>query len=469
MSRLLFELGNDSKAADEKMSGGSFGFGGKSVFLNAGRHSIVLAYSVFDSKFDHDRGAFAQLMGAGYFERHEVAGRHFDGFAEFVKLTSEGIHREPWTNEEAQALALGLGFTPRTVQDTGTSVLLLGASTSLDHIRTAVEKWWWPRIVSNELDVKLFDGSGEVEPPKPKSRAFLRPFISCFQAIGSGDSEEVKTAEIRLADRSMGSLSLRLNTTAGDGEEEDEEYSATLRGVALVRSPRMVVEYHLGWATGRIPEACQGVFLADDGIDNLLRFSENAPHTVWDPRTPRLLREYPLDAPLVAALLKDIRKRARAFAAQATPPAPSTGFRVPILEDFLAEALRTGRKGGANSDNRVLPVHIRNVEPTKTLERDGVYLTGAPVLELYSSSDPLRARVLVDCRPLEEGGAARTDSIPVRFQHPDPAFKVEGASVTLDLTPGVPVTLEYVAGPSDPEWSVAITLNVEPVHNEMSR
>ena len=381
LRRLLLELGNDSKAHGSSVSGGSFGFGGKSVFLNSGRHSIVVAFSVFDPKRDGNRGASAQLMGVGYMGDHEVGHESYTAYPEFSKRSDSPVGRSPWIDEEAVALAQELGFVARQHSETGASILIPGTTVTIDAIRKAIELWWWPRLVSNQLDIELFEDGVAQEDARPRRRLELKPYIECFQAIEGGASKRIEVMDIPNGAESIGRLALRLREDAPpdeDDEEEPEDWSA-INGVALIRSPRMVVEYHRGAKRGAIPPICQGVFVASQSekVDNALKLSENAAHNVWDSKSERL-DSVEGGAILVQELLKAIRKKARDYVKKAEPPAPPQNFRMPLLENFLAEALRSGRKGPVVTKAEPMPVSMKNIDARTELRGGQLYLVGAP-------------------------------------------------------------------------------------------
>lgn len=458
LKRLLFELGNDSKAASSGASGGSFGFGGKSVFLVSGRHPIVIAYSVFDPKMD-DRGAYAQLNGVGYLENHDLDGESFTAYPEFSKHTETKVGRSPWIDEEAEILATQLGFVRRSRRDTGTSILIPGATVTIDAIRRAIELWWWPRIVSNELDIELYEDGIEQPPPRPRSRPELKAYIECFLAIEGGASRRVDVSEVRWGSRTIGRLALRLRDDSPSDDDDDEsEDEGARNGIALIRSPRMVVDYHQGVHRRVVPTSCQGVFVADPVIDNTLRLSENAAHSVWDSKSERL-HSIEDGASLVQELLKAIRKRAREYAKHAQPPVLASNLRVPLLENFLAEALRSGRKGSIVPPAEPVPVRMKNVEPRREFRGRDLFLIGSPTVELDASSPARRAIIKVTCVPKEEGRSSWTDKIPVRFA--DSTAKNGDDHIEYLLLPGQPIRVDFEVGPYNPEWSIDFRLDVE--------
>lgn len=459
LRRLLLELGNDAKASNAGASGGSFGFGGKSVFLTSGKYSIVVAYSVFDPKCD-DRKAHAQLMGVGYMGDHELGDKAFTAYPEFAKHTDSEIGRAPWLNDEARALAAKLGFEERGPDQTGTSILIPGATVTIDSIRKAIEKWWWPRLVAKELDIELFENGVELPMPRPSLRPELKPYIECFHAIDTGASKRIDVSDVREGATTIGRLALRLREDAppDDDQEEETEGWGAINGIALVRSPRMVVEYHQGVQRRSIPTICQGVFVANSVIDNTLRLSENAAHSVWDSKSERLRGEVGA-AELVQELLKAIRKKAREFTKRAQPPVPPSNFRVPLLENLLAEALRSGKKGPVTQPAEPVPVRMKNVEPRKELRDRQLFFVGAPTVELDAASPARRAIIKVSCVPREEGRSSGAERIPVKFSD---SFSQNGNNdIEYLLLPGQPIRVGFEVGPCDPEWSIDYRFDVE--------
>ncbi|MGH9893867.1 MAG: hypothetical protein ACREA0_18165, partial [bacterium] len=190
--RLLFALGDSSKARERESegSGGSYGYG-KAVYSANSRIHCIFVFSVFDPK-RHPRNGHARLMGCSYFNRHRFDKASYSGRAFFGNVRKNGEVVDPLEEADAHDMAKQLGFEPRGKADTGTSILLVDATVDCDELRTSIEDWWWPRLLDESvgLDVELYEQGRRVEPPRPRSREHLRPFIACFDlALGRADPQ----------------------------------------------------------------------------------------------------------------------------------------------------------------------------------------------------------------------------------------------------------------------------------------
>lgn len=127
--------------------------------------------------------------------------------------------------------------------------------------------------------------SGEVLYPRPRCDPDLRTFVDAYE-IATGVSPE---GNGRRSDYSgLGVIGLVSDVDGwsyaeqtGDPEEQNIDHYSL---VALMRKPRMVVEYYRArnWGT---PPYVRGVFVADDRVNEALRQTEPKGHDKWDCRS----------------------------------------------------------------------------------------------------------------------------------------------------------------------------------------
>jgi hypothetical protein len=355
--RLLLSIGDSTKAFAQGVSGGSYGYGKSALSLNSRLRTIV-AYSAFEPD---ETGATARLMGCAYLDAHEFNGKQWTGRAWFgIRSKGPKLVVDPVQNEEAHALAERLGFRRRGNGEHGTSILIVD-SHACDHqnLLEGIEEWWWPRLLDQELEA-VVEVAGAQHFPEPRQREYLRPFIECYSlAVGRGQPtgpHQKSDRFNRLQGLSLGVYAFQMLDS--DLAERFSEEKLKLGCVAMIRSPKMVVEYA---QMGRSAPPAVGVFVAHPDIDNILKLSEPPNHNRWDPDSRRLEVASP-DEETARKVVRDIRKRLkdqmRRFQAQASPPKPREEGRLRFLEQKLGALFRPHQRGdgdGAKTD----PVEIR--------------------------------------------------------------------------------------------------------------
>ena len=134
-----------------------------------------------------------------------------------------------------------------------------------------MEDWWWPRLLANQLDVKVIDAAGGKAFPRPRKRPDLQPFLDAYElAIGkspSNNKTDFRRPFNKLDNTAIGNAGFKVL----ERNEKDEFFVGDdrLDSVALIRSPLMVVAYHRSWNVAT--PAMAGAFVADENIDDILR------------------------------------------------------------------------------------------------------------------------------------------------------------------------------------------------------
>lgn len=419
-NRLLLSLGDGSKSTDAEGSGGSYGFGKSACSSNSRIHTIV-AYTVFDpAKSGVAAKNHARLMGCGYFRSHDHQKVEYTGRAWFGSPATSG-RVEPLVDDEAHAFAERLGFKPRDLSERGTSLLIVDCGVDCEMLRDAIEEWWWPRLLDDELglDVSLYEQEQRLAPPRPRKRPDLRPFIECFDlAIGRSmpTGEHQKAAPFnRLYDLHLGSYAYMV---VGEEGTKDERLSEKLGSIALIRRPRMVIEYmNVG---GSLPLPCVGTFVAGPDIDTFLKRSEPATHNKWDPKSNRLSELGPEARDIVVKVLQRLKTGLRHFANAAVPQAPTQELRLKSLERLLGTMFKpptTSPGGGGASPGD--PISITFLEqPHIMAEQAGIATSGSFRVSLADDADrpKVKVAVRVKCLVQEDEGVSTEDPIPVALR-----------------------------------------------------
>lgn len=327
--RLVVNLGVDDKAEGTEISGGSYGFG-KTVYGKASRIGIVAFYSAFQPS-DRTEGAHARFMATGLFKVHEYKGTKYTGFAFFgAPSPKERGVAIPAIDEDAHQLAEACGIARRSPDEHGTTILILDCDLDINLLKSAAEKYWWPRLIRNELDVVLRDNSTELF-PRPKKNADIIPFITAHQNLVSGIEDPPKS-QLKQFNRVNTKDGMKKLGTLSSLVLETE--SSLKNRVALIRQPGMVVDYLLTGSDSY--QDCVGVFVSDPDIEKILTYSEPQMHNEWDPNADRLKRKFGEDGVRVVKAVADRVERAfRDFQRSQEPPIPPGGLTPKELSKIL--------------------------------------------------------------------------------------------------------------------------------------
>ena len=387
--RLVVHFGNDDKAEGANSSGGSFGFG-KTVYAKASKIGIVIYYSVFRPSADTD-GASARLMGTGLFDKHSKGRAEYTGFAFFGERDPQSATEAiPFVDDYAHSIAERCGLHVRGAEEWGTTILILDCDLDVDAMRAATEKYWWPRIARDELDV-TFVQDGEEQSPRPKKNPLLIPFIDSMNNLRAGIEQKPKSLlkafnRVRINDelREIGKLAcLHIG--------EDHELAHM---VALIRKPGMVVNYRQVGSDAFEP--CVGVFQADEQIDKVLTYAEPPSHDRWDNNADRLRTNFGADgADAVSAIEKRIESTFKDFQREQEPPPPPGGILPKELSSLLSRFF--GGKGpvpppppeGAKRPVTISLRESRIVKGNSTYDRAAIEVS----LPEDSALDSVRCRV----------------------------------------------------------------------------
>jgi hypothetical protein len=466
--RLLFSIGlTEKEQAYEASTGGSYGFG-KGVLARTSRIRIVIAYSVFP---EDSGGVVKRVLGASYLRKHEYDGKTWTGWSRYgpgfdvdQPVAVEG--------DAADRLARALGFTVRSETDIGTSLLVPDVDLNATELVHGVEKWWWPRIEDGRLEVEVHDATGGCRLPSPRERTQLRPFIECYRlALGLGQPVErhQRVGKFnRLKGKALGSWALQRLPMVEETPDNEHCLNELLGAVALIRQPRMVVQYHRPIPTRPDPTVV-GVVVADTEVDYVLKLSEPPNHDRWDPGSQRLAeapegQEFARE--IVQALHDRLKREYRDFVREGAPPPAAERHRLVFMEQQLGTLLAVPKHDGQREQVAwTEPVTITFKEgPVLVTTKRGLVRIRAIVdlgLSRASENDELNAIARFEARVLERGGADQELLEVVGFTND--GTEVQGGSVQIHLRKDIPVEVEVETAEYDPEWSVRLTVRLEDI------
>jgi hypothetical protein len=337
LRRLLLVLGDRGKTREGDHTGGSYGFG-KAVYSVSSRIRTIVAYSRFDE--NADGGVSARLLGCGYFRAYETKdGSEFNGLSVFGRLEDGEAIAKPLENEAAHQAAKALGFAPRKSGQSGTSILILDPHPDLNaaSLVAGIETWWWPALADHAIDVSVYDEAGKRYVPRAK-RKDLQPFVEAYQ-IATGVAHPIpkvqtksnfqKMDQIYLGD--AGAVLIDESQLAHTPPEDRESK------VALIRGPRMVVQY---LKVGAQYPIVAGAYVASEEIDQWLRTSEDPAHQVWDHTSPDLEQHGDLSRLVVSAIPPRLKSFVAKFRKEVAPPPEAAKRALRTFEQALGRAFK---------------------------------------------------------------------------------------------------------------------------------
>lgn len=470
--RFLLLHGDSGKPDDGgSHTGGSYGFG-KTALSSASRLRCIFAYT----RWRAEDGEKTRLMGCAYLDAFSHGDARYTGRAFLGRDGGEhegGKVIRPWEGEEADRLAERLAMRRREAGMLGTTVLVVDAVPEMtpEGIRSAVETWWWPRIADRELDVVVTAEDGTQRKPDSRGRKDLRPFLRCWDLLADKDARPGPSEDViefnPFEERRLGRLAVQAEEQQPEPEADDADGdSRDFRDrIALVRFPKMVVQYFDPGGRGALP--VRGVFRAHDDIDPVLRLAEPPAHDRWESTSARLPDDISKEA--MRSVLKRIKNNVSRFRRSVRPPdppaVPASDELSRMLADLLAPAIpsRTGQGSTAS------PVSIQFEEQPRAHPADEsaslLKLSSVVKVALSEEADgPLRVRVRFACPILEEetDGDEELSLIvdapaDVRLVDEDPPT-YEG-----NLHKGQGWRFRIESAPYDADWSVRFEPRVEVV------
>lgn len=428
-ARLVLGLGQSDKVE----GGGSFGFG-KTVFSKLSKIHLVLYYSHFKPTI-RTNGCSARFM-AVWLLRKNIA-KKFSGFGFFGKQSGDDGESLPFEDEEAHAMAEMCGLNRHTEGDYGTTVAVVDCPIVCEHVKFAIERYWWPSLIDKNLSVRLIEkkqsttvsgdkldvslvDNGSRLSINPSHNPMVLPYMEMHQSIrdNAGKHEGIKIDPPfrKMHGKKLGQVATRkLDRAALDGMREyivklglsSDENPMPLGGIAKMRTPGMVVSYE-GETAEDLEAILAGVFVADDEIDRILRSAEPPTHNKWDSaekeRISEAARDLGLTEDQAVEIVASVNKRInnKIIDGRKEPPPPSKNARLGLLEQYLSDLLNIGGTTiKPKTDPRPFSI---NIIPSNEVTADGKRLDTATItltLKRDYSGPPLHCKIEVEGKVLE--------------------------------------------------------------------
>lgn len=338
---------------DNQEGGGSFGYG-KAGIIRASKIHTVVAYTCFRERTSEEdeyaaEGLTHQLLGCAYWGGHQYEGHRYPGEGRL----GDGL--DPLTNDDANAKAQQLGFWPRDPSDPyhwGTSLLVVEPTVEPADLLAAAERNWWPALEDDicNFSIKVIDYGREEAFPQPRRQThLLGPFLETYETIVKNPASPPPShryEEIKVSGRIVGRLCLTHDLggwSTPSGPPSNVKHASL---VALVRDPRMIIEY-FSIDTSQKPYI-RGTFVADEAVNDDLRATEPRGHDEWQTTAPAE-DVPPAYTSLARELRKAIRKSVRVYRdALAIKVEPEERPSIPIL-DGLSSSISKADGGSRNS------------------------------------------------------------------------------------------------------------------------
>ena len=287
-SKMYLALNTVSFNVKRAGTGGSFGYG-KSGLIRGSAVRTVVAYTCFRERND-DTGVTRRLLGMVYWGQHHRGEGSYRGFARFGDAKGPDIV-VPFQNDDADEIADGLGIAvrdPDSPEQLGTTFLLIDPTVRPPDLVKAIERSWWPALESGaDFHAVVTTAEGRELCPRPRKDDVLATYLDAYE-VATAPPDNRRSDRKQVVLKSIGSfprpgvLGLVADPAGWSYPEQTESAGNELIEhrslVALVRKPRMVVEYY---EAGRTAPYVRGVFVADDGVDEALLATEPKGHDAW--------------------------------------------------------------------------------------------------------------------------------------------------------------------------------------------
>lgn len=407
-SRMMKALLRVGVANEAEGAGGAFGFG-KAGLIAASRVRVVVAYSAFTPD-SSDPDISRRLMGVTYWKGYQTNEQQYNGWARFgqaveIPLGAKTlVTARPLENDEADQAAIGLGLQmrdPKKPDGTGTTFLLVDPAITAADLRRAIERYWWPAMLNQDdgLQITITDYDGtDSSPTPPVNDPHLRPFIRAFtiatQTNWSSDNKEEARYDLQPFETNrprttykLGALGLVADPSGWSYPDDNEFEHRSI--IALIRGPRMVVDYKTFPRVG-LPHV-RGVFVADNQVNELLRATEDPAHTQWS-KTVVIMGKNALAPTIAGKVLSGIKEHLDEFRKGfAAPPRRPDDRTLPTLDE-LSKLMR-GKKlrppVGAMRQIRIALVEQAHTRKTSSNELECVASVSIKVADwVWSELNP---------------------------------------------------------------------------------
>jgi len=470
--RALYMFGDTGKA-EEDGTGGSYGFG-KSAFIRGSGIQTVFAYSSF-APINNDK-VTRRLVGTSYWGSHrDSRGKDLEGRAIYGD-PSAGEPGIPFEDENADELAKKLSMEVRnssSESNLGTSLLLVHPQVDAEELIDSIEKWWWPALVDNEMEIIVSKSDGTRLVPRPMANNYVKPFLKAYElAVGRTKPSSVIPESLissgwqDVEGIAIGAAALRVASEEELATEESE--GGHFPRIALLRSPKMIIEYK-DFERRRV--AVRGVFVASPEADGHLRNTEPAQHSHWDKKKSK---EIPSTSTAIAdAVYAKLSTGLRKFIEEVSPTPPNERETLSIFSELM-RGLLSGKKTGPKPPPRPskMPLEIHFVkQPTVKAHRDQVFTESAFKISLGPNAEQkvYKLRITADFQILEEeSDSGETWPCHVSITKNSGQFEIISTNELIgEINIGEVVEVQVKSDLYDRNWTAKLKPQVEIIADEV--
>lgn len=356
-------LRNIGTPRDTMMGGGTYGYGKASLYMASQCRTIIV-----DSVTVHRGKTERRMMACNIGHKYDVpegryqgryTGRHWWG-----ERDTDGV-LQPVRDETATALANDLGLPERSMQDLGTTIMILGPvlceeedDTDCDiapAIAGVLLSNFWPKMIEHDdgrppMRFSLNVLGEDIEIPHPRDVPPLGIYVVALNVARAKKGDTIRSQRPR---KRLGNMcckpGIRLERRPDVSWPQTAPFAELSHHVALMRPAELVVRYLSGNALDRDSVEWGGAFIVDDGdhdVEHAFALSEPPAHDDWIPSS----MEKGPQKTMVNVGLREIRSRISSFGARPVRPADS-GSDTPLaaIADRLGGSLLAGpgsRLGG---------------------------------------------------------------------------------------------------------------------------
>ena len=452
----------------KRATGGSFGYG-KSGLIRGSAIRTVVAYTCFRERAD-DPGVTRRLLGMVYWGQHHIGERSYTGFARLGDVRGPDAI-VPFENEKADEIADSLGLPVRDSEfpeQLGTSFLLIDPTVRPPDVVKAIERSWWPALESGvDFHAVVKTVEGHELCPRPRRDDVLATFLDGYE-VATAPPDNPRSERKRVVLNSIGSfarpgvLGLVADPAGWSYPEQTEPSSKELIEhrslVALVRKPRMVVEYY---ESGRTAPYVRGVFVADDGVDEALLATEPKGHDAWQ-TTASESDDIP---PAATACAKEIAKRIKTavagFRQQLKPERHrNEDYVLPAFDRALRRLL--GGSGPPRPEPEPRPIAIRPDWRLTQVAADSLRVSGSVSFSLTDHATGDEAEVAVSIRYVFVEDDRTGDDAEITVDPPKGFTPAGGLNGFVGrLARGVEVRFGFETKPYRNDWTGELRANAE--------
>ena len=446
-------------------TGGSYGYG-KAGLIRGSAIRTVIAYTCFRER-DDDPGVTRRLLGMTYWGPHHIDNESFTGFARYGQGPEGNL---PFQNEDADMAAAQLGIEnrdPTQVKDLGTTMLLIEPTVEPEDLCNAIERSWWPALEDRALRFNaIIRKPDETElHPKPRKNKALKTFIDSYEMATTQDnqSSERRHYKLRPIDRfsrpgSLGLVADKEGWSYAEQTESDIEIEHRSL-IALVRKPRMVVEY---LEAGRTPPHVRGTFVADNSINEALRATEPKGHDSWQTELAEgdLNREA---SEIAQTVIRRVKYYVRKFREALKPPSrPSETIDLPYFDKIMKKLMAGKGQSSRQPIYEERPLSI-NLDHQLVAVNDELIECSGNVQVSFSEhfeGEEAIVQVSIRYRYLEEERVGEESRVII---DPPPGFSEEPDSgmYTGKLIKGDAVHFEFCTDQYRADWTGRLYVNAE--------